>query len=94
METTHTRILTRQTVKPVLHYVRVNVNSGFYKMYHFTLDTYDGKNSFQGGTAYDLDGCYHYNGKPLDQYALDLESGNVIELLTKQTVFTVELGNN
>lgn len=82
------RKLTRQTVKPVVSYIKANVNSG---LYHFTLDTYNGINSFQGGTAYDLDGCYQYNGKPLDAYAVQLDTGDVIDLATKQVVFTVAL---
>ena len=85
------RQLTKQTIRPVLHYVRVNVNSGFYKWYHFTLDYYNEKPDFQGGTAYDLDGCYHYNGKPLDQYAINLETGEVVELATKEIVMEVTL---
>lgn len=93
------RKLTRQTVKPVIHYVKTNVNSGFYKYYHFTLDHYNDKPSFQGGTAYDLDGCYmtprydkgETQGKPFDAYALELDTGNVIDLTTRQTVMTVEL---
>ena len=85
------RKLTRQTIKPVLHYTRVNVNSGFYKFYHFTLDTYNGNNSFQGGTAYTLGDCYQYNGEPLDAYAVNLETGDVIDLKTRGTVFTTTL---
>mgnify|MGYP007112203087 CR=1 FL=1 len=89
-----TRKLTRQTIRPVLHYTRVNVNSGFYKWYHFTLDYYGDKPSFQGGAAYDLDGCYavprydrgETRGKPFDQYAINLETGDVLDLATGEIV--------
>lgn len=90
----HMRKLTKQTIKPVVHFTKVNVNSGYYKWYHFTLDYYNDKPSFQGGTAYDLDGCYttprydkgETQGKPFDQYAINLETGDVIELSSKKIV--------
>lgn len=85
------RKLTKNTIKPVIRYVKTHVNSGYYKFYHFTLDYYNGQPNFQGGTAYDLDGCYSYDDKPLDQYALDLETGAVIDLKSKLTIMRVQL---
>lgn len=96
------RKLTKQTIKPVVSHVR-DINSGFYKFYHFTLDTYNGRNSFQGGSAYDLDGCYStefepntFNRlytKPFDAYALNLDNGDVIDLSTKEAVMTVNFND-
>lgn len=99
------RKLNKNTIKPVIRYVKTHVNSGYYKFYHFTLDYYNSKPSFQGGTAYDLDGCYQLptgsigytgtyldniaSGEPFDEYALDLETGAVIDLKSKLTVMRV-----
>ena len=80
--------LTKQTIKPVLSYIKQYVNSRYY---HFTLDTYNGKNSFQGGTTNHIKDCYHYNGKPLDAYAIDTVTGEVVDLNTKTIVMTIKL---
>lgn len=93
------RRLTKQSIKPVIHYAK-DINSGFYKYYHFTLDHYNDKPSFQGGTAYDLDGCYmtpHYDkgetqGKPMDEYAIELDTGKVLRLADKQVVMNINWG--
>ena len=91
------RKLTKQTIKPVLSYVD-GLNGGYY---HFTLDTYQGHTSFTGGVADDLNDCYIANFKPdsferiydrpLDEYALSLETGVVYRLSDKTPVMTVNL---
>ena len=84
------RKLTKQTIKPVISYVKTNVNSGYYKFYSFTLDTYNGKNDFSGGAVYDLSDCYLIaTDKPRDAYALDLTNGDVYSLYTKKVIMQV-----
>ena len=90
---TTTRKLTKQTIKPVIKvidewYPKLGSKGADYC--HFTLDTYKGKNSFTGGFSSSLDGCYDYNNQAYDEYAINLETGIIINLETKETVFTVE----
>lgn len=90
------RKLTKQTIKPVIKFIGGwgsnihSLNTKGAEYYHFTLDTYKGKNSFTGGFAWSLDGCYDYNNQAYDEYAINLETGIITNLETKETVFTVE----
>lgn len=84
-----TRKLTKQTIKPVLKFLG-GWNSNIYslntqgaKYYHFTLDTYNGKNSFQGGFDWWLEDSLKY-----DMYAVEFETGNVFNQ-SKEVVFNI-----
>ena len=72
------RKLTKQTIKPVLKFIGnwggsiYSFNTPDARFYHFTLDTYNGKNSFTGGFDYWLDDALHY-----DAYAIELATGKV-----------------
>lgn len=89
------RKLNRNTIKPVLKYCRGqqlgihawNVTST--NFYHFTLDTYQGKNSFRGGFSDTLLGCYSLDDKPFDDYAINNNTNEVYDLATGQVVLTV-----
>jgi len=83
------RKLTKQTIKPVLKFVGDwsgdihSLNTPGAKYYSFTLDTYKGKNSWQGGHAWFLDDALEY-----EAYALELATGNVYNQ-DKQIVMNV-----
>ena len=74
------RKLTKQTIKPVVRFIGGwssdihSFNTTGAKFYSFTLDTYNGKNSFQGGFDYWLDDALKY-----EQYAIDLATGKVYD---------------
>jgi hypothetical protein len=53
------------------------------KYYHFTLDTYNGKNSWQGGFDWWLDDALKY-----DMFALEFETGKVYNQ-NKEVVLTI-----
>lgn len=90
------RKLTKQTIKPVLKFLGGwgsdihSFNTEGAKLYHFTLDTYNGKNSWQGGFAWSMGGCYNYNNEPFDAYALEFDTGNVYDLNTKQVIMQLQ----
>lgn len=73
-----TRKLTMQTIKPVLRFLGNwpndihSMNTEGAKYYSFTLDTYNGKNSWQGGFDWWLDDALKY-----EMYALELKTGKV-----------------
>lgn len=83
------RKLTKQSIKPVLRFVgnwggsMYSFNTPGAKYYHFTLDTYNGKNSFKGGFDWWLDDALKY-----DMYALEFSTGNVFNQ-SKEVVFNV-----
>lgn len=72
------RKLTRQTIKPIQKFIGGwdsdihSLNTPGARYYSFTLDTYNGKNSWQGGFAWFLDDALKY-----EQYAISLETGEV-----------------
>ncbi len=72
------RKLTKQTIKPIIKFIGgwsnslYSVNTLGAKFYSFTLDTYNGKNSFQGGFDYQLDVALNY-----EMYAIELATGKV-----------------
>jgi hypothetical protein len=72
------RKLNKTTVKPVLKFVGNwgsdihSMNTQGAKYYSFTLDTYNGKNSWQGGFDWWLDDALKY-----EMYALELETGKI-----------------
>lgn len=86
------RKLTKQTIKPVVKWVGGwgndihSFNTVGADHYHFTLDTYNGKNSFTGGFAWGFDGCYSYEKEPFDAYAINLKTGVVYDLETEKEV--------
>ena len=86
------RKLTKQSIKPIIGFVKGwsndihSLNTVGSDHYHFTLDTYKGKNSFQGGFAWGLNGCYSLINKAYDQYALNLKTGDVHNLETEEVV--------
>jgi len=90
------RKLTRQTIKPVLKFIGnwgndiYSLNTSGADFYEFTLDTYDGHNSWQGGFSYGFDDCYNYNDKPNEQYAISLKTGDVYDLETKSILFSIK----
>lgn len=80
------RKLTKNTIKPVLKYLDTwdgihRLNTADCKVYHFTLDYYNDKPSFQGGFSHSLDGCFNYNHRPYDAYAIDIDKMVVYDLL-------------
>jgi hypothetical protein len=89
------RKLTKQTIKPVLSFIKGwssdihSFNTLGADFYEFTLDTYNGKNSFSGGFSWGLDGCYNYNNEPNEQYAINLKTKEVYDLDTKQIIMQV-----
>ena len=89
------RKLTKQTIKPVLQFVANwgsdvhSLNTPGADFYEFTLDTYDGHNSFSGGFSWGLDGCYNYNGQPNEAYAIDLKNKCVYDLSTRKIVMSL-----
>jgi len=89
------RKLTKNTIRPVLRWLDAwpgsiySLNTSGDKFYHFTLDYYNGKPSWQGGFAYDLGGCFDYNGESYGEYALDMATGDVIRLSDQKTVFNI-----
>lgn len=91
------RKLTRQTIKPVLRHI-AGWSSGIHSLntpgadfYEFTLDTYNGHNSFSGGWSWGLDGCYNYSGEPNAAYAIDLKTGDVYDLAMKTIVMEAQI---
>lgn len=86
------RKLTKQTIKPVLKFIGgwsgsiFSFNTTGADFYEFTLDSYNGKPSWTGGFSRGLDGCYNHDGQPHEQYAIDLNSGDVYDLATKKIV--------
>ena len=108
---TSTRKLNKTTIKPVLKFLNswggsiYSMNTRGANYYHFTLDVYNGKNSFTGGHAWGLGGCYEWlkdidyiNGttadytKPYDNYAIELATGKVYDLNTKKIVMVLDSG--
>lgn len=88
--------LTKQTIKPVLKFISGwgndihSLNTKGADFYEFTLDTYNGKNSWQGGFSWGLEGCYNYKNEPNEQFAINLNTGEVYELSTKKIVMQVK----
>ena len=74
------RKLTKQTIKPVVRFIGGwsgdihSWNTKGAKFYSFTLDTYNGKNSWQGGFDWWLEDALEY-----EMYALELATGNVYD---------------
>jgi hypothetical protein len=74
------RKLTKTTIKPILKYIGNwssdihSLNTPGAKYYSFTLDTYNGKNSWQGGFDWFLDDALKY-----EMYALEFKTGNVYD---------------
>ena len=89
------RKLTKQSIKPVLKFVGGwssdihSLNTRGADFYEFTLDTYNGKNSWHGGFSWGLDGCYNYQNEPNEAYAINLNTGEVYDLATKQVIMEV-----
>jgi len=81
------RKLTRGTIKPVVRYTKEGYAPKGY--YHFTLDTYKGTPSFQGGYAADFTDCYDSRGNKFDDYAIDTVTGDVIDLESKEIKFNI-----
>lgn len=90
------RKLTKNTIKPVIRFLTeewpasiysFNTTNGNY--YHFTLDYYNGKPSWQGGFAYDIHGCFSYDGVPYDDYCLNMATGAVFSLNTFNEAFNI-----
>lgn len=85
------RKLTKQTIKPILRFISGwssdihSMNTPGAKYYSFTLDTYNGKNSFQGGFDWWLEDAIKY-----DMYAIELATGDVFNQ-SKEVVFKVQL---
>ena len=83
------RKLTKQSIKPVLKFVGGwgsdihSMNTKGAKYYGFTLDTYNGKNSWQGGFDWWLDDALKYQ-----VYAIELATGNVYNQ-QKEVVFNI-----
>lgn len=84
------RKLTKNTIRPVIKFVSGwssdihSLNTPGAKYYSFTLDTYNGKNSWQGGFDWWLDDALKY-----EMYAIELESGNVYNQ-AKEVVFNIK----
>lgn len=72
------RELTKQTIKPVMRFINSwgndihSLNTNGARYYGFTLDTYKGKKSWQGGFDWYLDSALKH-----EQYAIDLDTGKV-----------------
>lgn len=84
------RKLTKNTIKPVLKFVG-NWGSDIHSMntegaefYSFTLDTYNGKNSWQGGFCWNL-----YDALRYEMYALELATGKVYNQ-SKEVIMQVQ----
>lgn len=88
--------LNKNTIKPVLRFIGswdsniYSLNTQGASFYHFTLDSYNGKNSFTGGFAWSLSGCYSYDNTPYDQYAIDLKTLDVYNLNDKTIIFNAK----
>lgn len=82
-----TRKLTKQTIKPILHYTKTNINSEYHKAYAFTLDYYDSKPSWQGMIHHTVEDAMTM--PYTEQYVLDLDTGKVYDTNTKQVVMEV-----
>lgn len=84
------RKLTKQTIKPVLKFIGGwgsdihSMNTTGAKFYGFTLDTYKGRNSWQGGFDWWLDDALKY-----EMYALEFETGNVYDQ-KKQVIMNIK----
>lgn len=84
------RKLTKNTIKPIIKFIGGwssdihSLNTPGAKYYSFTLDTYNGKNSWQGGFDWWLDDALKY-----EMYAIELESGNVFNQ-AKEVVFNIK----
>lgn len=84
------RKLTKNTIKPVIKFIGGwssdihSLNTQGAKYYSFTLDTYNGKNSWQGGFDWWLEDALKY-----EVYAIELESGNVYNQ-AKEVVFNIK----
>jgi len=72
------RKLTKQTIKPVIRFLGGwysdihSMNTTGAKFYSFTLDTYNGKNSWRGGFEWYLDDAIKY-----EAYTIEFATGNV-----------------
>ena len=75
---TKQRKLTKNTIKPILKFIgdwggsMYSLNTKGAKYYSFTLDTYNSKNSWQGGFDWWLDDALKH-----EQYAIELDTGKV-----------------
>lgn len=84
------RKLTKQTIKPILKFIGGwdsdihSLNTQGASFYSFTLDTYNGKNSWQGGWDYWLDDALKY-----ETYALEFETGNIYDQ-DKQIIMNIK----
>lgn len=74
------RKLNKTTIKPVVKFLGGwssdihSWNTQGSKYYSFTLDTYNGKNSWQGGFDWWLDDALKY-----EMYAIEFATGNVYD---------------
>ena len=74
------RKLNKTTIKPVIKFIDGwgsdihSLNTPGAKYYSFTLDTYNGKSSWQGGFDWWLDDALKY-----EQYAIEFETGDVYD---------------
>lgn len=74
------RKLTKQTIKPILRFIGNwpsdihSLNTQGAEYYSFTLDTYNGKNSWQGGFGWFLDDSLKY-----EAYSIELATGKVYD---------------
>lgn len=86
------RKVTKQSIIPVLKFIDGwdkdihSLNTPGAKYYHFTLDKYNGKNSFTGGFATDISDCYNYNGVPYDEYVINMITKEVTKLQNHNTI--------
>lgn len=90
------RTLNKTTIKPILKFIGAwdrdihSLNTQGASHYHFTLDKYEDKNSWRGGFAWGLDGCYVEYGlnkrMPCDEYAIELSTGDVYKLDDKKII--------
>lgn len=74
------RTLNRTTIKPISKFLGGwssdihSLNTVGAKFYGFTLDTYNGKNSWSGGFDWWLDDALKY-----EMYAIELSTGNIYD---------------
>jgi hypothetical protein len=74
------RRLNKTTIKPVLKFIGNwnsdvhSLNTAGAKYYSFTLDTYNGKNSWRGGFDWWLDDALEH-----EMYAIELGTGRVFD---------------
>lgn len=84
------RTLNKTTIKPVIKFIGGwssdihSLNTQGAKYYSFTLDTYNGKNSWHGGFDWWLDDALKY-----EMYTIELESGDVYNQ-AKEVVFNIK----